>query len=280
MELWFTEYTNNSSGLTIKIKKQLEHRVTKFQTIDVFETYYYGNLMVIDGFVMLTELDEFVYHENLTHVPIQFLENPEKVLIIGGGDGGTAREVLKYPNIKNVSMVEIDREVCEVSKLYFKNLSSSFSDPRLNLYFEDGAEFVKNSKETFNLIIIDSTDPIGPGVVLFTEEFYRNCSNILKTGGILTAQTESPFDKEYLEPVKNIYKNLKKSFRHVNMYLGHIPTYPFGTWSFAFVSNDINPIKDKLKNNFIPDNLKYYNKNLGKSVFTLPNFVKEILTDE
>ena len=279
MELWFTEYTNKTSGITIKIKRQLDHRVSEFQTIDVFETNYYGNLMVIDGYIMLTEFDEFVYHENLTHVPAQFLENPEKALIIGGGDGGTARELLKYPSIKKIDMVEIDREVCEVSKLYFKNLSVSFEDPRLNLHYEDGAKFVKNRTESYDLIVIDSTDPVGPGEVLFTEEFYNNCSKILKTGGILTAQTESPFDKEYLNPIRQIYKNLRKSFSYVNMYLGHIPTYPFGTWSFAFASNWVDPLKSEIKSSYLPESLRYYNRELGKSIFTLPNFVKEIIDE-
>ena len=279
MELWFTEYTNKSTGLTIKIKRQIEHRVTNFQTIDIFETYYYGNLMVIDGFVMLTELDEFVYHECITHVPIQFLENPEKALIIGGGDGGTAREILKYPSIKKVDLVEIDSEVCEVSKLYFKNLSLSFNDSRLNLHFEDGAEFVKNARENYDLIVIDSTDPVGPGEVLFTEEFYNNCSKILSPKGILTAQTESPFDKEYKKVIKKIYKNQKKSFKYVYMYLGYIPTYPFGIWSFSFASNEIDPVTDDLRNKYLPDGLKYYNREIGKSIFILPNFVKELIDE-
>ncbi len=279
MELWYTEYTNKSSGLTIKIKRQLEHRVSEYQTIDIFETFYYGNLMVIDGVVMLTELDEFVYHECLVHVPMQFLQNPEEVLIIGGGDGGTAREVLKYKSIKEVVMVEIDKEVCEVSKKYFPFLSSSFKDSRLNLIIDDGAKYVKTTDKRFDLVIIDSTDPVGPGEVLFTEDFYRNCASILKEPGILTAQTESPFDKEYINPIKKIYRNLKKSFKNVNMYLGNTPTYPFGTWSFAFASNSINPIKDELKNNFLPANLKYYNRELGKSIFNLPNFVRELIDE-
>ena len=279
MDLWYTEYTNKSSGLTIKIERQLDHRKTEFQTIDIFKTHYYGNLMVIDGVVMLTEFDEFIYHESLVHVPMQFLQNPKNVLIIGGGDGGTAREVLKYGSIEEVVMVEIDREVCEVSKKYFPNLSVSFKDKRLKLIYDDGAKYVKDTGKKFDLIIIDSTDPVGPGEVLFTEEFYRNCSNILKDFGILTAQTESPFDREYRDPIKRIYRNLRKSFKNVNMYLGHIPTYPFGTWSFAFASNSVNPVSDNLKNSELPEGLKYYNRELGKSAFILPNFVRDLINE-
>jgi len=279
MELWFTEKSNDSVGLTLLIKEHLYHKESKYQTIDVLESAYYGKVLVIDKVVMLTERDEFVYHELLTHVPLQYMENPLSVLIIGGGDGGTAREVLKYRSVNRVVLVEIDKEVIETSKKFFPTLSFSFDDKRLEVMIEDGAKFVKETDEKFDLIIVDSTDPVGPGEVLFSSEFYKDCSSILKDSGVLTAQTESPFDLVYRPVIQNIYENLKTGFKTVRMYLGSIPTYPFGLWSFAFASNGVDPLKEELKNPFIPDGLKYYNRELGRCVFNLPNFVKEIIDE-
>lgn len=279
MELWFTEKSNDSVGLTLLIKQHLYHKKSKYQSIDILESVYYGKVLVIDKVVMLTEKDEFVYHELLTHVPLQYMKNPSSVLIIGGGDGGTAREVLKYSSVKKVFLVEIDEEVIEASKKFFPALSASFSDERLSLIIDDGAKFVEETDERFDLIIVDSTDPVGPGEVLFSSEFYRDCASILKPEGVLTAQTESPFDLRYRPVVQNIYRNLKKSFNIVRMYLGSIPTYPFGLWSFGFASNKLDPLKEEHRNPFIPDGLKYYNRELGRCVFNLPNFVKEIFNE-
>lgn len=277
MELWYTEKIDDGGGLTIKIKNHLFHRQTKYQTIDIFDTFLYGRLMVIDGVVMLTEKDEYVYHECLTHVPIQLLDNPERVLIIGGGDGGAAREVLKYPYVREVVMVEIDGEVIEASKRFFPTLAIAFKDKRLKTFIADGAQYVKDEKKSFDLIIIDSTDPVGPGEVLFTEDFYRDSNRILKKSGIFTAQTESPFDEDRKEIIRNIYKNLGSIYRHTRMYLASIPTYPFGLWSFAFASQEVDPLSFEIKATFLPDNLKYYNRKIGKSIFTLPNFAEELI---
>lgn len=279
MELWFTEKTNDSIGLSLLIKEHLYHKKSRYQTIDVLESVYYGRVLVIDKVVMLTEMDEFVYHEMLTHVPLQYMENPSSVLIIGGGDGGTAREVLKYKSIKRVVMVEIDEEVIETSKRFFPTLSSSFRDKRLEVCIEDGAKYVKETDERFDLIIVDSTDPVGPGEVLFSAGFYRDCSRLLESGGVLTAQTESPFDLRYRPVIQDIYRNLRSGFNIVRMYLGSIPTYPFGLWSFGFASNGIDPLRGKLSNPFIPEGLRYYNRELGRCIFNLPNFVKEIINE-
>jgi len=279
MDLWYTEKVDGSVGITIKIKSHLFHHQSSYQTIDIFDTAFYGKLMVIDGVVMLTEEDEFVYHESLTHTPLGWIKYPKRVLIIGGGDGGTAREALRYPSLEEVVLVEIDREVINASKKYFPNLSSSFSDERLNLVIQDGARFVKESKKSFDVIIVDSTDPVGPGKVLFSEEFYRDCAAILREGGILTAQTESPFDRTNRPVIRNIYALLRNVFRHTHMYLASIPTYPFGLWSFAFASNSINPLKTPPIAEYVPQRLKYYNREYARHAFALPNFVKEIIAE-
>jgi spermidine synthase len=285
MDLWYTEVTNETHGLTLKVKRPLYHAQTEFQTIDILETWYHGNLMVIDGVVMLTENDEFIYHESIAHVPMQLLDKPERVLIIGGGDGGTAREILKYPSVKEVVMVEIDSGVVEASKRFFPGLAVSFDDPKLSLQIMDGARFVKDSAEgtaagtAFDLVIVDSTDPVGPGEVLFSEEFYRDCGRCLKPGGALVAQTESPFDRARRPVINKIYRNLRAAFSKVSMYLASIPNYPFGIWSFTFSSNAVDPLKDPFKAPSVPGGLKYYNRELGRGVFMLPNYVREIIDE-
>ena len=280
MDLWYTEITNETHGLTLKVKRPLFHAETEFQTIDILETWYHGNLMVIDGVVMLTENDEFIYHESIAHVPMQLLEKPERVLVIGGGDGGTAREILKYPSVKEVVMVEIDAGVVEAAKEFFPGLAVSFKDPKLSLRIMDGAKFVKDSAGgAFDLVIVDSTDPVGPGEVLFSEEFYRDCGRSLKPGGALVAQTESPFDRARRPVINKIYKNLRAAFSKVSMYLASIPNYPFGIWSFTFSSNTIDPAKDPFRAPSVPNGLKYYNRELGRGVFMLPNYVGEIIDE-
>ncbi|MFW6138893.1 MAG: polyamine aminopropyltransferase [Spirochaetota bacterium] len=276
MELWFSEKLNDRSRISIRIEQQVFHKKSKYQTIDIFETVGYGRLLVIDGFIMLTEEDEFVYHECLAHVPLQLLDQPERVLIIGGGDGGTAREVLKYPSIKQVVMVEIDGEVPEACRKYLPGLARSMDDPRLEMVFEDGASFVQQDQQPFDLIIIDSTDPIGPGKVLFSEPFYKNCRSILKEKGVLTAQTESPFDQMYRETLKGVYASLKRVYGKAYMYTATIPTYPYGLWSFAFASGSADPVNDPFRAFEVPEGLRYYNRELARSMFTLPNFVREI----
>jgi len=275
--LWFTELHGKTSGITIKIKKILKSIETQYQKLDVFETEDYGRLLTLDNLVMTTERDEFIYHEMLAHIPMFSHNNPENVLIIGGGDGGTLREVLKHKTVKNVDMVEIDKEVVNASKEFFPTLSVGFDNPRTNLKFVDGVEFVRNKEDIYDVIIIDSTDPIGPGKVLFTEEFYKNCYKALKKNGIFVSQTESPFHNP--EWVQDIYSELKKVFPIVKAYKAEIPTYPSGIWTFSFCSENIDPIENfqKIKYGDYNLKLKYYNDEIHKGAFALPNFVKELI---
>ena len=278
MDLWYTEKIDDGVGLTLKVKEHLYHKRTAFQTIDVLKTAVYGRVMTIDGMVMLTEGDEFVYHELLTHVPLQFLKSPERVLIIGGGDGGTAREVLKYPEIKEVVMVEIDKDVVDAAKKFFPGTACSFQDPRLRILIDDGAAFVKEEEEEiFDLVIIDSTDPIGPAEVLFSEDFYAGCSRILNSQGILTTHTESPFHHRYRDTIALIHRRLRTVLPKTFAYLGSIPTYPFGLFSFAFASRGIDPRTDPFHAGHLPTDLKYYNHELARGAFALPNFMQRLM---
>jgi len=277
MDFWYTEKIDNSVGLTLKVKEHLFHKQSAFQTIDVLETVFYGRVMVIDGMVMLTEKDEFAYHELLTHIPLQFLHSPERVLIIGGGDGGTARETLKYPGVKEVVMVEIDGSVIEAAKNFFPSTACSFQDPRLRVLVNDGAAFVKQEEEAFDLVIIDTTDPIGPAEVLYSEEFYAACNRILKPHGIFITHTESPFHHRYRDTISLVHGRLRTVLPKTFAYLGSIPTYPFGLFSFAFASRQLNPITDPFLAKHLPADLKYYNHELARGAFALPNFMKHLM---
>lgn len=277
MELWYTEEAGEHSRQSFKIERQLYHEESAYQTIDIFETVGHGRLLVIDGIVMLTEADEFVYHECLTHVPMHYLRGPRRALIIGGGDGGTARELLKYPSLEEVTMVEIDEAVTAACREYLPSVAGSLDDSRLDMRFEDGAAFVESGEDRYDLIVVDSTDPIGPGEVLFSPPFYRACRRRLNEHGVLTAQTESPFDPAYRERIREIYGNLAESFEKLRMYTASIPSYPYALWSFAFASPSLDPREEPSPEGGLPEGLRYMNRDLARAIFSLPNHVRELL---
>lgn len=282
MALQYNEFYHERTGLTIGLKKLLFSEQTEYQLVEVYETDTWGNLMTIDGMVMLSEKDEFVYHEMLSH-PVMFAHpNPEKVLIIGGGDGGTAREVLKHASVKHVDMVEIDEAVVRASKLFLPEVGA-WDDPRLHVHFKDGIAFVKNAHAQYDVIIIDGSDPVGPAEGLFEKDFYKFCFDALKSDGVLAAQTESPWVTEYHPSIKKVFDALNLIFSESAMYLGYIPLYPAGMWSFAFASKGIAPQDasvlqrvEKGMANF-GKSLKYYNKDVHQGAFALPNFVAAII---
>ena len=189
MELWFEEHNTDDVHFALRVKKQLFSQKSDFQQIDLYDTYEFGRMLVMDGAIMLTEKDEFIYHEMIVHVAMAVHPNVKKVLIIGGGDGGALRELCRYSSVEQIEMVEIDPLVVDVAKEYLPTVASSFSDPRLKLVFEDGLRYVRNLKRDYDLMIIDSTDPFGPGESLFTREFYANCSKGLREDGIRLIST-------------------------------------------------------------------------------------------
>ena len=283
---WFTEKYDENVKISYKIDKHLFHKKSNFQTIDVFNNSLFGNYLVIDDIMMITEKDEFVYHEMITHVPMASNPNIKNVLIIGGGDGGTVRELCKYKSIKSITMVEIDEEVVNASIKFFPNVSKELkNNPKVKVLFEDGVSFVKNSKDSeYDLIIVDSTDPIGPGEGLFSVEFYKNCFRILNDIGILVNQSESPYYPYNIRELKRSYGKISKIFPILHYYQAFIPTYPSGHWLFGFASKKINPFEVNLNQNYNllewnKNNIetKYYNSQLHIGSFYLPNFVKELL---
>ena len=279
MELWFTEMHNENSKSSMKVKEHLVSIQSPFQKIDVLDTYEYGKVLVIDGFTMLTEKDEFIYHEMIVHVPMAVNPNIKKVLLVGAGDGGALRELIRYSSIESIDFVEIDEKVVETSKKYFPFLNSGFEDERISTYYVDGVKFIQGKENLYDLIIIDSTDPIGPGEGLFTEEFYNNCYKALNENGILVNQSESAYFHEDRLELKRALSKLKKTFPIATVYQANIPTYPSGNWLFGFASKKYDPIQDhkpeEWKNFSIET--KYYNENLHKGAFYLPNYILKII---
>lgn len=279
MELWFTEKHTDNVHFSIRIEKHIESVQSDFQKIDIFQTAEFGKMLVIDGYVMLTEKDEFIYHEMITHVPMAVNPNIKKILVIGAGDGGTVRELTRYDHIEKIDMVEIDKKVVDLCKEFLPQTSHKLNDERVNLFFEDGLKFVKRKSNEYDLIIVDSTDPEGPGLELFSKEFYENCYNALVSDGILVNQHESPYYSQDALAMQNAHKKIKTVFPIAKVYQAHIPTYGSGHWLFGFASKKFDPINDLNEDLWNSKGLKtnYYNTELHKGSFAIPNYVKALL---
>lgn len=276
----YKEITPNGYGIAIETEGEtLYSKQSEFQLVEVFKSKGLGNVLTLDGLMMTTVEDEFFYHEMITHIPLCSHKNPENVLVIGGGDGGTVREVLKHDTVKNVDLCEIDGLVIEASKMFLPSIAGKLDDSRVKIYVEDAIEFIKNKKNCYDVVLIDSTDPMGPGEGLFTEEFYTNVKESLKEGGIVTPQSESPFANK--NEMRKMYILLNKVFKTVLPYAGPIPTYPGGYWSWAFCTDDNdNSIKDMARAKKIEAEGKLYNTELHKGAFCTPNFVRKIANNE
>ena len=273
---WIEEKLELNKGISFKIKitESIERIISRFQEIEVVNSKAFGKILLIDGVIMLTEADEFCYHEMIAHVPLCVHPNTEKVLVIGGGDGGTAREILKHNSVKEIDVCEIDEKVIEISKKHFPNLANSFSDRRVKIYCEDGDEFIRKHQNEYDLIIVDSSDPIGPAEVLFKEEFYRSMFSALKDDGIVVSQAESFF--YHSEIIKNLFSFIKKIFPISDYYYTLVPTYPSGIIGFTFCSKKYHPIKDFNQQEYSRlRSLKYYDDNIHKAAFSLPVFAQK-----
>lgn len=281
MQLWFTEKHTPYVKLSIKVDRQLYTGQSEFQRIDVFDSKEFGRFLTLDGYMMLTEKDEFIYHEMIVHVPMAVHPCVKKVLVIGAGDGGVIRELCHYSTIERIDMVEIDELVVEVCKKYLPKTACCLHDERLNIHYQDGLKFVRRCKEEYDLIIVDSTDPFGPGEGLFTKEFYGNCYKALKEDGIMVNQHESPFYAEDAIAMQRAHKRIVESFPISRVYQAHIPTYPSGHWLFGFASKKYHPVKDlnAVKWNALGFQTRYYNTQLHVGAFALPNYVEELLRD-
>jgi spermidine synthase len=278
---WFTENWTKDIKFSVRIKSLLHEEKTPYQHLVFYDSYELGRFFTLDGIMMANEKDEFVYHDMIVHTPMSIHPDVKNVLVIGGGDGGSVRELTRYQTIKTIDMVEIDEAVVRGCQKYFKITTTGLNDPRVNLRFEDGLKYVSTTHKTYDLIIVDSTDPIGPGEGLFSMRFYENCYRILAEDGILINQHESPyFEKEALE-MKRAHKKIKSLFPIASVYQAFIPTYPSGHWLFGFASKKYHPIND-FKQSYAQTcglKTKYYNSKLHIGSFALPTYVLETLSE-
>lgn len=279
MELWFTENHTESVRFSIKIKRHLVSEQSEFQKIDILDSEELGRILVLDGFLMLTEKDEYIYHEMITHVPMSVNPDIKRVMVIGGGDGGAVRELCRFKSVEHIDLVEIDKRVVELCREYLPFTACSLDDPRVHIHYEDGLKFVRGAENEYDLIIVDSTDPFGPGEGLFTKEFYGNCYKALNDTGILVNQHESTFYDEYAQAMKRAHERIKSFFPIALVYQVHIPTYPSGQWLFGFASKKFHPVNDQNADWWLAQGLKtkYYNRFVHSGCFALPNNVRDVL---
>ncbi|MBE6853914.1 MAG: polyamine aminopropyltransferase [Ruminococcus sp.] len=282
MDLWYTENHTDDVKFSLKVDRQLATCQSDFQRIDIFESKEFGRILTLDGYLMVTEKDEYIYHEMITHIPLATNPDIRKVLVVGGGDGGTVRELARYKHIEKIDMVEIDEKVVELCKEYLPTLSCSLDDERVTIYYEDGMKFVRNTPDSnYDLIIVDSTDPFGVGEGLFTKEFYGNCFRSLTDDGILVNQHESTFYDSYANSMKRAHSRIKDFFSTALVYQAHIPTYPSGHWLFGFASKKFDPRRDLKAEwwNSLGLVTKYYNTILHTGCFAIPNNVRNTLRE-
>lgn len=280
MELWYTENHTSNVKFSIRVKKQLYSKRSKFQKIDIFDSREFGRFLTLDGYMMLTEKDEFIYHDMIVHVAMASNMDIKRVLVIGAGDGGTIRELTRYKDIEHIDMVEIDELVVKSCIEYLPQLACRLDDPRVHIHFEDGLKFVRKPENEYDLIIVDSTDPFGPGEGLFTKEFYGNCFKALTDKGILVNQHESPYYTNDARAMKRAHKKIEAIFPIAKVFQAHIPTYPSGHWLFGFASKKIDPlVADLTRWESLGLYTEYYNTELHKGCFALPTYVKRLLDE-
>jgi spermidine synthase len=275
------EPLNDSTGFYIRASRQLGEWKTRFQKMQIYDTPHYGKLFRLDGFNMTSEKDEFVYHENLVHPALTAHAAPKKVLIIGGGDGGSSEEALKHPSVDSVTMVEIDADVIEVAKDHFRAVHNGvFNNPKLRVLIEDGMKFVRDTHERFDLIALDLNDPIGPAEALYSPEFFQQLRQALAPGGALTLHIGSPVARP--ERVAELAQRLNGVFRIVRVYTMYIPLYG-SQWAMAVCSDKLDPkafTADEIDRRIEQRKLqvlRFYNGETHEGVFALPNFVRELV---
>lgn len=273
-ELWYTEKQTKNFGITMKVNKTLHTEQTEFQHLEMVETEEFGNMLFLDGMVMTSEKDEFVYHEMVAHVPLFTHPNPEHVLVVGGGDGGVIREILKHPSVKKATLVDIDGKVIEYSKKFLPSIAGKLDDLRVDVQVDDGFMHIAKSENQYDVIMVDSTEPVGPAVNLFTKGFYAGIAKALKEDGIFVAQTDNPWFTPEL--ITNVQRDVKEIFPITKLYTANIPTYPSGLWTFTIGSKKYDPLAVE-DSRFFDIETKYYTKDIHKAAFVLPKFVSDLI---
>jgi spermidine synthase len=264
------EYHTPANGIFFGVKKRLFSGKSAYQKIEIFDTEFFGRVLLLDGLVQTTTKDDFFYHEMLVYPALMSHPHPDDVLIIGGGDGGALREVLRYP-VRSATLVEIDNRVVEVSKKYFPWLSPALRDRRAKIEIADGNQFIRESSRRFDVILVDSSDPVGPSVILHQRDFYARLKERLKTNGVIAAQAGAPL--YHLDHLRKKHVFLRKLFKFACYYLGPTPTYPGGWWCYAFLSDRVDPLRNLKK--AAPAGLRYYNPDIHRAAFVLPEFLRK-----
>ncbi len=282
MDFWFSEMHTSNVKMSIRVEKQLFSGKSDFQRIDVFDSAEFGRFITLDGSVIFSEQDEFIYDEMIVHVPMAVHPNVKKVLVIGGGDGGVARELSHYSEIEEIDVVEPDELFVDVCRRFFPDNAKGLDDPRVKIYNRDGLRFLRGKQNEYDLIINDSTDPLGHTAGLFTREFYGSCYKALKDDGIMVYQHGSPFFDEDEDNCRAMHRKAFKSFPISRVYQAHIPTCPSGYWLFGFASKKYHPLSDLDAKRWKNRGLKtwYYTTNLHRGAFMLPRYVEELLEEE
>ena len=276
MKLWLTEKQTENLSMSCRIRETLFVGQSEYQKVVVADSFEFGRMLVLDDVFQTSIFDEFVYHEMIAHVPLFTHPAPKKVLVIGGGDGGAVREVVRHAAVEIVEMVEIDGMVVEASKKYLPEISRAMRDghPKLKLMIGDGIAHMNAVENHYDVILVDCSDPIGPGEGLFSREFYQDVHKALKPDGLFVQQTESPFYHQSL--IRRIYRDISDLFPIAKMYLANIPLYPGGVHSFTMGSKQVDPVSCALPAQ-MPFDTRYYNLALHRSSFSLPNFAADLL---
>lgn len=276
MSLWFYEYQTPDLELCTRVRRTLAAEHTGFQELLLLDTQEFGRALVLDGAVQTTVRDEYIYHEMLAHVPLFTHPRPRQVLVVGGGDGGTVREALKHPGVEQVRLVEIDRRVVEVAREHLPEISCGLDDPRVEIIYGNGVDYLQEHPDQFDVILVDSPDPVGPARALFTPDFYGLVRRSLREDGLFAAQTESPFFNQDLIP--GVYRSIAALFPVARLYLAFVPTYPGGIWSFTLGSREHDPLSVLMDQ--APVATRYYTAALHRAAFVLPRYVEELLEQE
>jgi len=281
MELWFSENHTPDVKLSLRLDRHLYSVQSDYQQIDVFESREFGRVLALDGNIMLTERDEFIYDEMMAHVPMAVHPSIRNVLVIGAGDGGVIKELTRYDRIESIDLVEMDPLVLDVCRKYLPGNACRLDDERVHIYTGNGLKFIRRCENKYDLIVVDSTDPFGPSEGLFTKEFYGNCYKALRDDGIMVNQQGSPFYAEDANAMQRSHKRIAETFPISRVFQAHIPTYAAGYWLFGFASKKYHPIDDLNKDawNALGLKTRYYTTRLHVGAFYLPAFLEEFLKD-
>ena len=281
MNLWFSEFHAPDVKHSIRVNRHLYSQKSEFQQIDIFETSEFGRVLTLDGNVMLTERDEFIYDEMITHVPMSVHPKVRDVLVIGAGDGGVVKELARYESIERIDLVEMDPQVVEACRIYLPENASRLDDSRVHITYDNALRFIRRCNNRYDLIIVDSNDPFGPSEGYFTKEFYGICFNALREDGIMVNQQGSPFYKHDAEAMQRSHKRIVSTFPISRVYQAHIPTYAAGYWLFGFASKKYHPVDDFDAKKWLELHLRtrYYTTKLHIGAFYLPAYLEEMLKE-